>query len=357
MIGIFIAKIQNLIRNPWTFILMTAMSVLFAFIIGGNSFDKVSVPTYINHDANLAPVINDIESESVFTLSEESDREYLIRKIETGKNELGLELWQDDFNIIVGVDSPNVNLLQQVVKDAFLKNAQWEAIENALGKEVQNEILFQIESASFSTNNDHVYDGNLHSLFGFTLFFFIYTIAFSVFQILEEKRSGVWDRMILSSVHKWEMYAGNFLYSFLVGYLQVALIFCVFRYIVKVDFYGTFAQTLLILIPYVLAIVALSTFLVGLVKSVQQFTAAVPIVAVSMAMIGGAYWPLEIVESSFMIMLSKLVPITYAMDALQGVTVYGQTIGEVMYPITILLLMSVLLTGLGIHLMERRYVS
>src|SRR5690625_3197318 len=122
------------------------------------------------------------------------------------------------------------------------------------------------------------------------------------------------------------MYACNLLYSFLVLYLQVVLIFSIFRYIVKVDFYGTFDQTLLILIPYVLAIVALSTFLVGIVKSVQQFSAAVPIVAVSMAMIGGAYWPLEIVDSSFMIMLSKLVPITYAMDALQGVTVYGQTI-------------------------------
>src|SRR5699024_3817074 len=126
MIGIFIAKIQNLIRNPWTFILMTAMSVIFAFIIGGNSFEKVSVPTYVNSDSDVASVIEDIESESVFIISEETDREQLIRKIETGKNELGLELWEEDFNIIVGVDSSNVSLLQQVVKDAFLKNAQWE---------------------------------------------------------------------------------------------------------------------------------------------------------------------------------------------------------------------------------------
>src|SRR5699024_4419031 len=155
MIGIFIAKIQSLIRNPWTFLLMTAMSVLFAFIIGGNSFEKVSVPTYVNDDANVASVIDEIGSESVFMLSEEAERDNLIRKIETGKNELGLELWGDDFNIIVGVDSPNVNLLEQVVKDAFIKNAQWEAIENALGKEVKNEQVFQIESASFLANDEH----------------------------------------------------------------------------------------------------------------------------------------------------------------------------------------------------------
>src|SRR5690625_5732946 len=99
-------------------------------------------------------------------------------------------------------------------------------------------------------------------------------------QILVEKKSGVWDRMILSPVRKWEMYAGNFLYSFLIGYLQVIIIFCIFRFIIKIDFYGTFLQTLLVLIPYVLAIVALSTFLFCGVISSHQFNVAVPIVMV-----------------------------------------------------------------------------
>lgn len=49
----------------------------------------------------------------------------------------------------------------------------------------------------------------------------------------------------------------------------------------------------------------------------------IPIVATSSAMIGGAYWPLEIVTNPFLIALSKVVPMTYGMEALKGVAYYG----------------------------------
>ncbi|HLR70205.1 MAG TPA: hypothetical protein VK085_02090 [Pseudogracilibacillus sp.] len=63
-----------------------------------------------------------------------------------------------------------------------------------------------------------------------------------------------------------------------------------------------------------------------MVKTIEQFNAVIPIVSVSMAMIGGVYWPLEIVASKFMLMLSKIVSITYRMEVLNGVTIYGRSI-------------------------------
>ena len=57
-------------------------------------------------------------------------------------------------------------------------------------------------------------------------------------------------------------------------------------------------EACLLIIPYVFSIVALSILLTAIVKNVQQFNAVIPIVSVSFAMIGGAYWPLEIVEST-----------------------------------------------------------
>jgi len=93
------------------------------------------------------------------------------------------------------------------------------------------------------------------------------------------------------------------------------------------------------------------------VKTVQQCNAVIPIVSVGFAMLGGAVWPLEIVESQFMLNLSKLVPITYGMEALNGITINGYTIEETLFPVSILLLMTVAMTGIGIHLIEKRYVS
>ena len=360
MSGIFIAKLKWLYRDPWTFILMTFMSILFALIIGGDSFAKVTVPA-LAEDEQVKDIVNMLEDQNVFEIEWVLDKNELDKKISSGKREFGLLLRQDNFKIIVGINSPNVNLLEQSVENAYIKKKQINELEvvlhqNNLKKELSTNPVFQLKSESFHGKNAFIYDGNLHPLFGFSLFFVIYTVAYSVFQIVMEKNNGLWDRMILSPVRKWEMYVTNFLYSFFIGYSQVLIVFLVFRYIVKIDFHGAFWQMAISLIPYVLSIVALSILITGFVKTIQQFNAVIPIVSLGSAMLGGAFWPLEIVESKFMLTLSKFMPITYGMEVLNG-AIYGYSFEQILYPVSILLLMTVLLTGLGIHLMEKRYIS
>src|SRR5690625_6483505 len=107
--------------------------------------------------------------------------------------------------------------------------------------------------------------------------------------------------MILSPMAKWQMSMGNLIYSFLKGYIQVVVIFSVFYFFLDVDFGGKFIAVLLLIIPYVFTIVALNIFLGSLVKTIQQFNALIPIVTISMAMRGGALWPLEVVESKIIL--------------------------------------------------------
>lgn len=365
MTGIFLTKIKWLRRNPWTFLLMTVLSIGFAVIVGGfNSFDKIKVPAYVEEERlQDMDVVQLIEEQGMFVF-EWMSYEEMEKKIISGKSEFGLHLYANDFQIIVGIDSPNVNLLEQSVTNAYMKDQQMEQLAGTISEskqkilhQIMEKPIFQTESTSFHGDDTFVFDGSLHTLFGFTLFFVVYTIAYSVYQILMEKRSGVWDRMIVSPIRRWEMYVANFLYSFLIGYIQVITVFLIFRFIVKVDFHGTFLQALLVMIPYVLAIVALSILITGAVHTIQQYNAVIPIITVSMAMIGGAFWPLEIVESKFMLLLSKIVPITYGMEALNGVTLYGYSFEQTLFPISILLLMSVIMTGVGIHLMEKRFIS
>lgn len=357
MRGILIAKIQWLFRSPATFILMTLMSTVFALILGGVSMNKLIVPVYMDADEIIdARIIENLKENDAFELQWVDSIEDLEAKISSRKAEFGLELLSDSYYVVVGIDSPNIGVVEQITEDAYVRATQLAQLETEITDGVVLDItqVFGMKTQSFLGEEGFVYDDSLHRLFGFSMFFVIYTIGYSVFQILIEKKTGIWDRMILSSVPKWKVYVENFLYSFFVGYIQVLIVFLVFRFVVGVDFHGAFIQTLLLLIPYVLAIVALSILITSIVQSAQQFNPLISIVAVSSAMIGGAFWPLEIVESKFMLLLSKANPIKYGLDALQGVTVYGQSMGEVLLPVCVLLLMSVLLTGLGIHLMERK---
>ncbi|HEY4600028.1 MAG TPA: ABC transporter permease [Cerasibacillus sp.] len=97
--------------------------------------------------------------------------------------------------------------------------------------------------------------------------------------------------------------------------------------------------------------------LTSAVRNMQQFNAALPFIAVAMAMIGGAFWPIELVESKLMIALSHAMPIKYGMDMLHGAAVYGYPLDELFKPVSMLLLMGVLMMGIGIRLMEKRHVQ
>lgn len=358
MKGIILAKWHWLRRNPWTMIVMAGMSITFALIVGGGNSAKLVVP--IMEDTKLEPMfLKELENNETFTFEWVSVEE-LKEKVRQGKREFGVVLDEDDFHVIVGVDSPNVELLRETVGQLYIKYAQLNVLASNtewMAKQIEEQPIFLVETTMFQGEDAFIFDSELRSLFGFSLFFVIMSISYSVFQILLERNNGVWDRMILSPVKKWEMYAANLLYSFVVGYVQILTVFLVFRYVVKTDFHGSFLLVLIALAPYVLAIVSLAIFITGIVRTVQQFNAAIPIVSVSMAMLGGAFWPLEVVESTVMLTMSKLIPLTYGLEVLNGVTTYGYSLAEMIYPISILLLMSVLFVGLGIHLMEKRHVS
>ncbi|MFD2630219.1 ABC transporter permease [Oceanobacillus kapialis] len=371
MNGILLAKFRIFIRNPWSFIIFTVMSIGFALIIGGSgSATSISVPINTADNSIKESTLANVLTEDEAFRFNWMNKDELQEQVENGKAEAGVILRENSYQLIVGVESPNISMIEQAIQRAYTKRNQEVALLKASGAETEEEkkaILndfenamnnpaYEVETTNFQSEDAVVYDNTFQSLFGFTLFFVIYTIAYNLLPILVEKRDGVWDRMILSPVKKWEMYVANLIYSFIEGYVQVLVIFCIFRYWVGVDFQGRFLETVLLIIPYLFSIVALSILIISVLKNVQQFNALIPIIAVSMAMIGGAYWPIEIVKSEVLITLSKLNPLTYGMEVLQGVVLYQYSFDELLFPISILVLMGVVMIGLGIHFMERRHV-
>lgn len=371
MIGILLAKCKMFIRKPWVFLAMTVMSIGLALLLGNaNRENTIQVPISAENEEVRQSIVGEkLTNSDIFIFNWMSETE-MRELIENGKAEAGVYLQKNHFQLIVGVDTPNLEMIQQSVREAYMETKQEELIIKAAGakneaekaeihkemEDVKDSPLFTINRSSFKGSEAFVYDQRYHTLFGFTLFFVIYTIAYNVLAILIEKREGLWDRMILSPLKKWEMYVGNLIFSFLSGYVQLLVIMFIFRFIIGEKFNGKFIEVCLLLLPYVFSIVALSILLTALVKNTQQFNGIIPIVAVGSAMIGGAYWPIEIVQSKILLVLSKINPVTYGMELLNGVVVYHYPFVELLYPISILLLMGVVMTGVGIHLIERRHV-
>ena len=124
MIGILLAKCRMFIRNPWTFLLITAMSIGFAFVLGGSNQESIiQVPIYTEDEKILESVVgNTIEESDVFVFKWMTEEE-LTEQIANGKAEVGVKLQEDDFQVIVGVDSPNVDMIKQTIQGAYAERS------------------------------------------------------------------------------------------------------------------------------------------------------------------------------------------------------------------------------------------
>ncbi|WP_077702974.1 ABC transporter permease [Virgibacillus dokdonensis] len=253
MTAILLAKLKHLLRNPWTFLGFTGICIVFALIMGLTGFEsRASVPVVIADEevtgSSILTTLNDEESISFKEMEEDA----LIQSVKEGKAEVGAILKKDTYELIVGVESTTVTSLDNMMRQAYTEYGQRQKIIDHIGdlKQTENAALqkeidealknpvFSVTTSNFTTGQEMMYDPIYQFLFGFSLFFVIYTVAYNVLPILIEKQEGVWDRLILSPVKKWKMYAGNMIYSFCIGYLQILIIFSFFYFVFGVDFNG-----------------------------------------------------------------------------------------------------------------------
>ncbi|UOQ49983.1 ABC transporter permease [Gracilibacillus caseinilyticus] len=359
---IFVLQWQRLRRTPFMTISMIALTFIFIVLIGGANMgpQTIAIPIHFSGDVTEESKLwlkDKMEELEAFSF-EETELAQIREDVALGNVSLGIKLEEDQYTIIASTENQN-----QMLVDNHLQLAYWEKLKldqvaaedrEAVEKALQQPPI-KVKSTIGETSGDGVlFDNNLQALFGMTLFFAIYTIVFSLSEVAEEKQRGSWDRLILSPVRKWQIYIGYLGFAFVIGMVQMMLVFLMFDHLFHFDISDSWLAIIVICSFYTFAIVALGMLLIGLVNRSSQLNAVVPIIAVSMAMLGGAYWPSEIVENQVVQFASQLIPVTYAMDALKAVAIYGHPLQDITQPVVILFLMGVFFMGIGINLMERR---
>lgn len=367
MINIFTLQWQRLRRQPSMALAMVAMTVIFIFVMAGTGMGDrtIYVPIHFSDEVgehqqtHITERLNDIEG-FVF---EETDVEEMEELVALGNVTFGVKLAEDHYTFVVSTLDHNKNLADNHLRSVYQEYLRIEAATAQTGTEKTREVIessleqppIRIKSEVSETEEEFfIYNNQLQVLFGMTLFFVIYTVIFSLGEIVEEKQRGSWDRIILSPIRKWQVYVGYLCYAFIIGMLQIVFVFSMFEFLFDIQLRDYWFEILLTSSLYVFSIVALGILLAGLVKKGSQLSAVVPIISVSMAMLGGAYWPSEAVSNNIILSIAKVIPVTHAMDALKSIAVYGNNLADIAQSLSVLLLMGVLFMGIGINLMERR---
>ncbi|WP_416150800.1 ABC transporter permease [Salipaludibacillus sp. HK11] len=366
MTSIFLLQLQRFRREPFLGVSFFVLTLFFVFFLAGNgSGDKITVQTYLSEN------VSETSADEWLTLLNESDTfRFELTDEEDARNSvinseasLALQLMDDNYRMLVTVEDQDYQIVDSYVSQVFQKELRLAEVESSLesdgirdsiSQELEDPVLTVTSQTITGEGEGFVYDEKLHTLFGMTLFFSVYTMMFSLMNVAQEKRNGTWDRLIVSPLRKWEVYLGHLLYCFVIGFLQILMIFLFFEYVLNFNIGANFGVIMLIIACFAFAIVSVGMLIIGLVRTPQQLQAVIPIVATAMAMIGGAFWPIEIVSNDIILMLSKAMPLYYGVEALKAVALLDHGIFEIAGSLSVLILFGVISMGIGINLMERR---
>ncbi|MDD2574373.1 MAG: ABC transporter permease [Bacillota bacterium] len=229
-----------------------------------------------------------------------------------------------------------------------------ERVHNLVAEEWEERLPIKVAGSTVkSSGGGTSFDMYTQTSIGFTIAFSMFTMIFAVGEILEEKRTGVWDRIHVSPVSRFRVLTGGLICAFVMGMINMMVMVLISDAVLRVNWLGHIGGVIVILSAFCFCMVAFGLLLSFGIKTSQQLQVIAPVVLVSSAMLGGCYWPLEIVGSRAMLIASKVMPAGWAMLALKDMIVYNQGLEAVYLPAAVLLLMGVIFLGTALQLGER----
>jgi len=350
-------------REDYLFLVFIGLGVLLTLVFAANLNNSATVPVYADEAVSeperewWMETLNQGE-EFQFRYGSEAKARADIRE---GRVEVAVRLeGGGEYKLEAAAAHASLLIVDRYVQERVREQRQLEAAgaltedKGALIRAVRTEMetpLLALESLNLSGEPRIRDTMQVQLLFAFTLFFAIFTIAFKVNLMLEDRNSGVWNRLILSRISKMRLYLGYLVYSVALGILQIVLMLLLMQFVFGIDIGYRYDYLLPVVALYVLTIASFAMLLVGLMRSAETNYAVISMVASTISMLSGAYFP---VSGRFMEAISEVMPMTHALIAVKGIVLHDAGWADLAAPAAKLALMTVLFMGIGINLIERR---
>jgi len=211
----------------------------------------------------------------------------------------------------------------------------------------------KIISTVADTGENFGYDAMKHSMIGFTVFFSMYTMVFSIGTILSDKQYKTWDRILISPISMPSILGGTMIVSFLVGIIQMAVLVLGGKYLIGIDWGNSTAGIMLVVTVFVFAVTSLGLMLSGIVKTQAQLGAMAPVILTSTSMLGGCMWPLEIVNNKVLLFLAELTPQKWAIQGMEEIAAKGMGFEAAIIPSIVLFAMGIIFFGIGVKMVKQ----
>jgi len=191
------------------------------------------------------------------------------------------------------------------------------------------------------TMSESLQQGLGQSVPGMGTMFVLMTILGGMAALIVERQQWTLQRLAVMPVSRTTLLAGKILARFCLGLLQFLVVFVVGA-LLGMNFGKDPVALLLLVIVYTLSVTALSFAIGSGLKNPAQASGLSLLLALTLAPLGGAWWPMDI-SPKFMQIIGHISPIAWAMDGFTALTYNGAHLADILVPLAVLVGMTVLL--------------
>lgn len=259
------------------------------------------------------------------------------------------------------IDSSKTALAKKAIQ-AALQLQQSKDVQKTIQKLTANLPMSGIASSSSTAKTPKIHttyqygnaDTNFFNkvtplLMGFFIFFFIFLI--SGIGLLRERSSGTLERLLATPVRRGEIVGGYMLGYGAVAIVQTIVIVATTLWLLKIQVVGSLTLVFLINLLLAFAALAIGIFISTFANSEFQMMQFIPIVVLPQIFFCGLV-PLSNLPG-WTVYFSKILPLTYASDALSDVVLKGASLIDILPDLLGLIIFIVLFIALNIWGLRR----
>ncbi len=379
---------QNLLqvlRTPIEFIMMLVLPFVFTFV-AGQAFSYADAPVFVPfadgdgslYSRQVGDLLGSEESFSVEAVSRER-----AEQLVADGNAVGAVIVADGFaeaveqgdariEVLVNPASDSAQALIAVVEGIAVRMsgnaAAAETLSAASGGSVSFADTFRAADALWrpvapvsvegktviasEVRGQSVHaSGVTQGSAGFAIYFTLFVIFGGAGGILEEREQKTLSRLLVTPTTKPTILLGKVAGIVLTAVVQVLILTLGGALLFDVPWGEHLLANAVLLFAFILAATGLAVLTSTVVRNRDQFSGLTPLLATGLAMLGGCFWPLDIVSPA-MRAIAKFTPTGWAMTGLLDVLARNHGPEAVWLPAGVLVGMGMLTLGLGAVLLK-----
>lgn len=353
---IYFTNLKRLFRNKVNILFILILPLVFMFISfkGSSGVEPLKV-TVVDKDSTefSAKLIDNIKAKGTVLLDSE---ENIQNNLVDNKTDYAIVIPKGfTENIILGknptlktyeVKEGNAAMSIKLSLDGYLNNVKKIASVSKGNKEEFYKGLKYYESGSYKAQYESVDKGEGNksktaAALGFIVMNMLFLTTSTTNMLIKDKEKNLYTRYFTTPLSRSRYIIENLLSFLTVSIVQVILFFILMKYIFKFNLGDRPFEILVLFIIFAVFTVSLGLFISTHSNDLRQSGAISSLVNIPFAMLGGCFWPRDIMPS-FLKKISEFIPTTW-INVASNEVLYGENLYYVKENIMFLCILTVLL--------------